>query len=181
MLNLDCDHYINNSKAIREAMCFLMDPQLRKKTCYVQFPQRFDGIDRHDRYANRNTVFFDVRRSSKLQFIKYAWNAFQEETSATAEPLSDLHKHVILGRIWTCIMRGHLASLSRGVECAVPRMGRRVVSAGHRPQALCLFSSSVQVSWYSEMLVPDSLLAKNNDDIRALCHISTVSQTFFIH
>ncbi|KAI4376767.1 hypothetical protein MLD38_014490 [Melastoma candidum] len=34
MLNLDCDHYINNSKAIREAM--------------------------HDRYANRNTVFFDI-------------------------------------------------------------------------------------------------------------------------
>ncbi|VFQ68267.1 unnamed protein product [Cuscuta campestris] len=60
MLNLDCDHYINNSKAIREAMCFLMDPQLGKKLCYVQFPQRFDGIDRHDRYANRNVVFFDI-------------------------------------------------------------------------------------------------------------------------
>ena len=60
MLNLDCDHYVNNSKAVREAMCFLMDPQIGKKVCYVQFPQRFDGIDTHDRYANRNTVFFDV-------------------------------------------------------------------------------------------------------------------------
>ncbi|OAY68864.1 Cellulose synthase A catalytic subunit 9 (UDP-forming) [Ananas comosus] len=60
MLNLDCDHYINNSKAIREAMCFLMDPQTGKKVCYVQFPQRFDGIDTNDRYANRNTVFFDI-------------------------------------------------------------------------------------------------------------------------
>ncbi|KAK7833569.1 cellulose synthase a catalytic subunit 7 [udp-forming] [Quercus suber] len=60
MLNLDCDHYINNSKAAREAMCFLMDPQVGKKVCYVQFPQRFDGIDRNDRYANRNTVFFDI-------------------------------------------------------------------------------------------------------------------------
>ncbi|KAJ8513422.1 hypothetical protein OPV22_003856 [Ensete ventricosum] len=60
LLNLDCDHYINNSKAVREAMCFLMDPQLGKKLCYVQFPQRFDGIDRHDRYANRNVVFFDI-------------------------------------------------------------------------------------------------------------------------
>nr|QHI06030.1 cellulose synthase A catalytic subunit 4 [Paulownia fortunei] len=60
MLNLDCDHYINNSKAAREAMCFLMDPQIGKKLCYVQFPQRFDGIDRHDRYANRNIVFFDI-------------------------------------------------------------------------------------------------------------------------
>ncbi|KAJ8431241.1 hypothetical protein Cgig2_028631 [Carnegiea gigantea] len=60
LLNLDCDHYINNSKAVREAMCFLMDPQFGKKLCYVQFPQRFDGIDRHDRYANRNIVFFDI-------------------------------------------------------------------------------------------------------------------------
>lgn len=23
-------------------------------------PQRFDGIDQHDRYSNRNVVFFDV-------------------------------------------------------------------------------------------------------------------------
>ena len=60
LLNVDCDHYINNSKALREAMCFMMDPQSGKKICYVQFPQRFDGIDRHDRYSNRNVVFFDV-------------------------------------------------------------------------------------------------------------------------
>lgn len=60
VLNLDCDHYISNSKALREAMCFMMDPLLGKRVCYVQFPQRFDGIDRNDRYANRNTVFFDV-------------------------------------------------------------------------------------------------------------------------
>ncbi|KAJ9690729.1 hypothetical protein PVL29_013072 [Vitis rotundifolia] len=60
ILNLDCDHYVNNSKAVREAMCFLMDPQVGQDVCYVQFPQRFDGIDRSDRYANRNTVFFDV-------------------------------------------------------------------------------------------------------------------------
>ena len=66
LLNLDCDHYINNSKAIKEAMCFMMDPLLGKKVCYVQFPQRFDGIDRHDRYANRNIVFFDVRSVIKI-------------------------------------------------------------------------------------------------------------------
>ncbi|CAA6670258.1 unnamed protein product [Spirodela intermedia] len=60
VLNLDCDHYVNNSKAIREAMCFFMDPPAGRKVCFVQFPQRFDGIDRHDRYANRNTVFFDI-------------------------------------------------------------------------------------------------------------------------
>ncbi|KAH9757618.1 cellulose synthase A catalytic subunit 2 [Citrus sinensis] len=60
LLNVDCDHYINNSKALREAMCFMMDPTSGKKICYVQFPQRFDGIDHHDRYSNRNVVFFDI-------------------------------------------------------------------------------------------------------------------------
>ncbi|XP_076904991.1 cellulose synthase A catalytic subunit 8 [UDP-forming]-like [Bidens hawaiensis] len=60
ILNLDCDHYVNNSKAVREGMCFMMDPQVGRDVCYIQFPQRFDGIDRSDRYANRNTVFFDV-------------------------------------------------------------------------------------------------------------------------
>uniref|UniRef100_A0A2N9IWJ2 cellulose synthase (UDP-forming) n=1 Tax=Fagus sylvatica TaxID=28930 RepID=A0A2N9IWJ2_FAGSY len=60
ILNLDCDHYVNNCKAVREAMCFLMDPQVGRDVCYVQFPNRFDGIDRSDRYANRNTVFFDI-------------------------------------------------------------------------------------------------------------------------
>ncbi|GMI77100.1 ISOXABEN RESISTANT 2, cellulose synthase 6, PROCUSTE 1 [Hibiscus trionum] len=60
LLNVDCDHYINNSKALREAMCFMMDPISGKTICYVQFPQRFDGIDRHDRYSNRNVVFFDI-------------------------------------------------------------------------------------------------------------------------
>ncbi|KAK6924190.1 Cellulose synthase [Dillenia turbinata] len=60
LLNVDCDHYINNSKALREAMCFMMDPTSGKNFCYVQFPQRFDGIDRNDRYSNRNVVFFDI-------------------------------------------------------------------------------------------------------------------------
>ncbi|XP_050147457.1 cellulose synthase A catalytic subunit 4 [UDP-forming]-like [Malus sylvestris] len=70
MLNLDCDHYINNSKAVREVMCFLMVPQLGKELCYVQFPQRFDGIDHHDRYANRNLEFFHV--SSAISLTLYA-------------------------------------------------------------------------------------------------------------
>ena len=72
ILNLDCDHYVNNSKAVREAMCFLMDPQVGRKVCYVQFPQRIDGIDAQDRYANRNTVFFDVSLYSSQSHLHYA-------------------------------------------------------------------------------------------------------------
>ncbi|KAK9280648.1 hypothetical protein L1049_014344 [Liquidambar formosana] len=59
ILNLDCDHYIYNSQSIREGICFMMD-RGGDRICYVQFPQRFEGIDPSDRYANHNTVFFDV-------------------------------------------------------------------------------------------------------------------------
>lgn len=69
MLNLDCDHDINNSKAVREATCFLKDLQLGQKLCYVQFPQRFDGVDRRDRYADRNNVFFDVSHTNLIDSL----------------------------------------------------------------------------------------------------------------
>ncbi|KAL6846040.1 hypothetical protein ACP4OV_023488 [Aristida adscensionis] len=58
ILNFDCDHYINNTQAVREAMCFVMD-RGGEGIAYIQFPQRFEGIDPSDRYANNNTVFFD--------------------------------------------------------------------------------------------------------------------------
>lgn len=37
----------------------MMDPS-NKKICYIQFPQRFDGIDANDWYATHNTIFYDV-------------------------------------------------------------------------------------------------------------------------
>ncbi|KAL9249101.1 Cellulose synthase-like protein [Drosera capensis] len=59
VLNLDCDHYVYNSRALREGICFMMDHG-GDSIGYVQFPQRFEGVDPSDRYANNNTVFFDV-------------------------------------------------------------------------------------------------------------------------
>uniref|UniRef100_A0A7N0TTC7 Uncharacterized protein n=1 Tax=Kalanchoe fedtschenkoi TaxID=63787 RepID=A0A7N0TTC7_KALFE len=59
ILNLDCDHYVYNSQALREGMCFMLD-RGGDRVAYVQFPQRFEGIDPSDRYANHNNVFFDV-------------------------------------------------------------------------------------------------------------------------
>ena len=72
ILNLDCDHYIYNCKAIREGMCFMMD-RGGENICYIQFPQRFEGIDPSDRYANHNTVFFDgnMRALDGVQVLKY--------------------------------------------------------------------------------------------------------------
>ncbi|CAO1941650.1 unnamed protein product [Urochloa humidicola] len=59
VINFDCDHYINNPKALRAAMCFMLDPREGQDTAFVQFPQRFDGVDPTDRYCNHNRVFFD--------------------------------------------------------------------------------------------------------------------------
>ncbi|KAF3336529.1 cellulose synthase-like protein D5 [Carex littledalei] len=59
ILNLDCDHYVANSLFLREGMCFMLD-RGGDRICYVQFLQRFEGINPSDRYANHNLVFFDV-------------------------------------------------------------------------------------------------------------------------
>ncbi|KAH1113650.1 hypothetical protein J1N35_007028 [Gossypium stocksii] len=40
LVNLDYNHYINNSKALKEAMCFMMDPLSGKRVCFAQFSQR---------------------------------------------------------------------------------------------------------------------------------------------
>ncbi|KAK3119890.1 hypothetical protein QOZ80_9AG0677260 [Eleusine coracana subsp. coracana] len=47
ILKLDCDHYVYNSQAFREGMCFMMDGS-GDRIGYVQFPQRFEGIDPSD-------------------------------------------------------------------------------------------------------------------------------------
>ncbi|KAM3215474.1 hypothetical protein ACQJBY_067474 [Aegilops geniculata] len=59
VINFDCDHYINNSQALRAPMCFMLDPRDGRNTAFVQFPQRFDDVDPTDRYSNHNRVFFD--------------------------------------------------------------------------------------------------------------------------
>uniref|UniRef100_A0A0C9RWQ5 TSA: Wollemia nobilis Ref_Wollemi_Transcript_8169_2835 transcribed RNA sequence n=1 Tax=Wollemia nobilis TaxID=56998 RepID=A0A0C9RWQ5_9CONI len=60
ILNMDCTNYINNSKVVREAMCFMMDPQVGPNVCYVQFPLRYHSPDQGDQYVNSNTVFYDM-------------------------------------------------------------------------------------------------------------------------
>ncbi|KAL8255696.1 hypothetical protein R6Q59_030763 [Mikania micrantha] len=52
--------------------------------CYIQFPQRFEGIDPSDRYANHNTVFFDgnMRALDGLDLIKPEKNEPGTKTQA---------------------------------------------------------------------------------------------------
>lgn len=50
IINLDCDHYVYNSQAFKEGISFLMN-RGGDRICYVQFPQRFEGIDPSDRLS----------------------------------------------------------------------------------------------------------------------------------
>ncbi|TVU08066.1 hypothetical protein EJB05_41451 [Eragrostis curvula] len=63
VVNLNYDHCVTNSGALREAMCFLMDPVAGNRTCFVQFPLALQiGVDddSDDRSMSRGSVFFDV-------------------------------------------------------------------------------------------------------------------------
>jgi len=61
ILTLDCDMYTNNSEALRQAMCFFLDPKTGDQFAYVQFPQTFHGITKNDLYANNLRVIFEIQ------------------------------------------------------------------------------------------------------------------------
>ncbi|XP_021818112.1 cellulose synthase-like protein E1 [Prunus avium] len=52
ILNVDCDMYSNNSMAIRDALCFLMDEGKGHEVAYVQFPQNFDNLTKNELYSS---------------------------------------------------------------------------------------------------------------------------------
>lgn len=61
ILNLDCDHYSNNSQSVRDALCFFMDEKQSHNIAFVQYPQRFDNITKNDLYGNYLRVPGEVR------------------------------------------------------------------------------------------------------------------------
>ncbi|MFS7942056.1 putative cellulose synthase (UDP-forming) [Helianthus anomalus] len=52
VLVLDCDMYSNDPETPLRALCYFMDPNADPKLGFVQFPQRFDGINKNDIYAS---------------------------------------------------------------------------------------------------------------------------------
>ncbi|KAG7546388.1 Cellulose synthase [Arabidopsis suecica] len=66
ILTLDCDMYSNNPTTPLHALCYLSDPKINFGLGFVQFPQKFQGINKNDIYASElkrpfdiNTVGFD--------------------------------------------------------------------------------------------------------------------------
>ncbi|KMZ76186.1 Cellulose synthase-like CSLG, family GT2 [Zostera marina] len=58
ILTLDCDMISNDPITPRRAMCFLLDEAMSENLAYVQFPQRFRGINESDIYGNEYTRIF---------------------------------------------------------------------------------------------------------------------------
>ena len=60
ILNVDCDIYSNNSKSVREALCFFMDEEKGNEVGFVQFPQAFENLTRNDVYSSSLNVIMEV-------------------------------------------------------------------------------------------------------------------------
>ena len=51
LLTLDCDMYSNDPQTPRHVLCYFSDTTISPKLGYVQFPQRFHGLNKNDIYA----------------------------------------------------------------------------------------------------------------------------------
>ncbi|MED6185009.1 hypothetical protein PIB30_052926 [Stylosanthes scabra] len=63
VLNVDCDMYSNSSESVRDALCFLIDEEKGHEIGFVQFPQKFDNIIKHDIYGSTLLSLIDVEMS----------------------------------------------------------------------------------------------------------------------
>nr|XP_043638791.1 cellulose synthase-like protein G3 isoform X2 [Erigeron canadensis] len=52
VLVLDCDMYSNDPETPLRVLCYFLDPNVDPKLAFVQFPQRFSGINKSDIYAS---------------------------------------------------------------------------------------------------------------------------------
>lgn len=60
ILNVDCDMYSNNSQAIKDALCFFMDEEKGNEIAYVQFPQSYENLTRHEIYGGSMRVVAEL-------------------------------------------------------------------------------------------------------------------------
>ncbi|KAK1430651.1 hypothetical protein QVD17_13545 [Tagetes erecta] len=52
VLTQDCDMYSNDPKTLQRMLCFYADQSIRHNLGYIQFPQRFQGINKADIYGS---------------------------------------------------------------------------------------------------------------------------------
>lgn len=60
LLTLDCDMYSNDPRSPYRALCYMMDPAIASRVSFVQFPQRYKGLNRNDIYAGEMKHLFII-------------------------------------------------------------------------------------------------------------------------
>ncbi|ONK69233.1 uncharacterized protein A4U43_C05F20720 [Asparagus officinalis] len=60
ILTLDCDMSSNDPQTPRRALCYILDPEIAPKLAYVQFPQRFRGLNKNDIYGSEIKRLFRI-------------------------------------------------------------------------------------------------------------------------
>ncbi|XP_075671691.1 cellulose synthase-like protein G3 isoform X1 [Castanea sativa] len=58
ILTLDCDMYSNDPQTLIRVLCYLSDPKIRSTLGYIQFPQKFHGLNESDIYACEHKYLF---------------------------------------------------------------------------------------------------------------------------
>ncbi|CAN1138925.1 Cellulose synthase-like protein G3 [Linum perenne] len=62
ILTLDCDMYSNDPTIPLRTMCYFCDPKLGvEKSAYIQFPQKYRGINKNDIYAGEYARLFVIQ------------------------------------------------------------------------------------------------------------------------
>lgn len=56
----DCDMFSNDPKTPYKVLCYFMDPLIRPKLAYVQFPQCFHGVNKNDIYSSEMKRWFHI-------------------------------------------------------------------------------------------------------------------------
>ncbi|PON68985.1 Cellulose synthase [Trema orientale] len=60
ILTLDCDMYSNDPQTPLRALCYLSDPEVESQVAYIQFPQRFHGINENDIYGCEHKRLYKI-------------------------------------------------------------------------------------------------------------------------
>ncbi|URE31632.1 cellulose synthase-like protein [Musa troglodytarum] len=65
ILTLDCDTYCSDPRSPLHALCYLLDPALSSNLAFVQFPQRFYGINKNDIYGGEIKRLYTITARGK--------------------------------------------------------------------------------------------------------------------
>uniref|UniRef100_A0A2N9H8J3 Glycosyltransferase 2-like domain-containing protein n=1 Tax=Fagus sylvatica TaxID=28930 RepID=A0A2N9H8J3_FAGSY len=60
ILTLDCDMYSNDPQTPLRVLCYLLDPKIRSKLGFIQFPQQYHGLNKNDIYACEHKYLFII-------------------------------------------------------------------------------------------------------------------------